>query len=72
MNNDREREEAAMAGGDQVRIQTFEVAVLDLPGGKHDLVAGTYAIAVDRSSTDPVAVRITDMLGEEILVLEPR
>jgi hypothetical protein len=29
-------------------------------------------VTVPDGSTDPVAVRITDMLGEEILILEPR
>ena len=36
------------------------------------LVDGTYEVAVDAASADPVAVRITDMLGEEILVVEGR
>ncbi len=50
----------------------FEVGVLDVPARKRDLVEGTYEVAVDAASSEPVAVRITDMLGEEILVLEPR
>ena len=52
--------------------ETFEVGVLDVPERKRDLVAGLYDVAVKADSSDPVAVRITDMLGEEILVLEPR
>lgn len=50
----------------------FEVGMLDVPARKRDLVEGTYEVAVDAASSEPVAVRITDMLGEEILVLEPR
>lgn len=50
----------------------FEVGVFDVPARKRDLVEGTYEVAADAASPDPVAVRITDMLGEEILVLEPR
>ncbi len=50
----------------------FEVGLLDVPPRKRDLVDGSYEIAVPPGSPDPVAVRITDMLGEEILVVEPR
>ena len=50
----------------------FEVGMLDVPARKRDLVEGTYEVAVDAASSEPVAVRITDMLGEEILVVEPR
>lgn len=50
----------------------FEVGVLDVPARKRDLVEGTYEVEVDAASPEPVAVRITDMLGEEILVVEPR
>jgi hypothetical protein len=48
----------------------FEVGLLDVPARKRDLVEGTYEIPVDAASPGPVAVRITDMLGEEILVVE--
>ena len=50
----------------------FEVGLLDVPARKRDLVEGTYEVEVEAASVDPVAVRITDMLGEEILVVEPR
>ena len=36
------------------------------------LLFHVYDIAVDPSSMLPVAVRITDMLGEEVLVVEAR
>jgi len=52
--------------------EVFEVAVLDMPARKRDLVAGSYEVPIDPGSPLPVAVRITDMLGEEILVIEPR
>ena len=50
----------------------FEVGLLDVPARKRDLVEGTYEVEVEAASVDPVAVRITDMLGEEILVVEAR
>jgi hypothetical protein len=50
----------------------FEVGVLDVPARKRDLVEGDYDVDVAASNPGPVAVRITDMLGEEILVVEWR
>lgn len=39
---------------------------------RQDLVDGSYSIARPADSKRPVAIRITDMLGEEVLVVEPR
>lgn len=50
--------------------EVFTVAVADIPERRQDLVDGSYAVARPAGSTRPVAVRITDMLGEEVLVVE--
>lgn len=48
-------------------------ALADIPGRKEDLVAGEYLVKRPSGKSDrPVAVRITDMLGEEVLVVEGR
>ena len=52
--------------------EVFNVALADIPERRQDLVGGTYAVARPDGSTAPVAVRITDMLGEEVLVVGPR
>jgi hypothetical protein len=44
-----------------------------VPEKRVDLVEGTYELDLPTDGGDrPVAVRITDMLGEEILVIETR
>jgi len=50
--------------------QTFEIAIADIPERKTDLAAGAYEFDMPSDST-AVAVSITDMLGEEVLVVEP-
>jgi hypothetical protein len=50
----------------------FDIDVIDLPERRADLVAGTYRVARPGGSTLPIAIRITDMLGEEVLVIERR
>ncbi|MHB8838387.1 MAG: site-specific DNA-methyltransferase [Gemmatimonadaceae bacterium] len=45
----------------------FNVALSDVPERKSDLVAGQYEVAVSKRKTT-IAVKITDMLGEEVLV----
>ena len=45
----------------------FNVALSDIPERKSDLVKGTYELPAPPSTT-PVAVKVVDMLGEEILV----
>lgn len=46
--------------------EVFNVAVSDLPEKKTDLVSGRYESAAPKGPT-AIAVRITDMLGEEVL-----
>ncbi|MGH9896182.1 MAG: site-specific DNA-methyltransferase, partial [bacterium] len=44
----------------------FNVALSDVPERKTDLVAGRYELAAPRKTT--IAVKIVDILGEEVLV----
>ncbi len=52
--------------------EVFNVTLADIPERRQDLVSGSYTVDRPADSTHPVAVRITDMLGEEILEIEPR
>lgn len=45
----------------------FNVALSDVPEKKTDLVAGAYVLPVPKGKTT-VAVKIIDVLGEEVLV----
>jgi hypothetical protein len=47
--------------------KVFNVALSDVPERKIDLVAGRYELSAPNGATT-VAVRIIDMLGEEVLV----
>jgi hypothetical protein len=49
--------------------QVFRIVLADVPARKTDLVVGTYELEAPASSTT-VAVKITDMLGEEVLQTE--
>jgi hypothetical protein len=53
-------------------ILSFAPDLIDVPERKSDVVSGTYDVEIPDGATLPVAVRITDMLGEEILVVEDR
>lgn len=46
--------------------QVFNIALSDVPEKKNDLVAGVYGIPAPNGNTS-VAVKIVDMLGEEVL-----
>jgi hypothetical protein len=49
---------------------TFSISLADIPARQDDLVKGSYAVR--RGHPDrPIAVRITDMLGEELIAVEP-
>ncbi|TAL13457.1 MAG: site-specific DNA-methyltransferase, partial [Chloroflexota bacterium] len=52
--------------------EVFTVAIADIPERRQDLVSGSYELARPTGSDRPVAIRITDMLGEEVLVVEER
>jgi hypothetical protein len=47
--------------------ETFKITLADVPEKKTDLVAGDYELDAPAGETT-VAVKITDMLGEEVLV----
>ena len=47
--------------------KVFNVALSDVPEKKTDLVAGPYELPAPKGTTT-VAVKIIDMLGEEVLV----
>lgn len=49
--------------------QVFNVALSDIPPKKDDLVSGAYTLPAPDGETT-VAVKIIDMLGEEVLVTE--
>jgi adenine-specific DNA-methyltransferase len=49
--------------------QVFNVALSDVPERKADLVAGRYEVPAPADPTS-VAVKITDMLGEEVLIVK--
>jgi DNA modification methylase len=49
--------------------QVFNVVLADVPEKKSDLVSGKYVLDAPPGQTS-VAVKITDMLGEEILVVQ--
>ena len=49
--------------------KTFHIVYSDVPKRKDDLVKGEYEIEITESKAK-VAVKIIDMLGEEVLVTE--
>jgi adenine-specific DNA-methyltransferase len=59
---------------DSVMIDTaydgkvFNITLADVPERKNDLVGGKYVVEAKKSAT--VAVNVTDMLGEEVLVVK--
>lgn len=48
----------------------FNVAFADVPERKSDLVTGEYELPAPAAKTTTVAVKIVDMLGEEVLVIK--
>jgi hypothetical protein len=49
--------------------EVFNIALSDVPEKKSDLVKGEYELNAPKGETT-VAVKITDMLGEEVLVTQ--
>jgi hypothetical protein len=47
----------------------FNLALSDIPERKSDLVSGTYELPAPQGETT-VAVKIVDMLGEEVLATQ--
>jgi len=48
--------------------KVFNITLADVPEKKNDLVEGKYAVEAKKGAT--VAVKVTDMLGEEVLVVK--
>jgi hypothetical protein len=48
--------------------KVFNISLTDVPEKKDDLVVGEYSFPVD-SKKQNIAVKITDMLGEEVLFI---
>lgn len=48
--------------------QVFNITLADVPDKKNNLVLGKYQVEAKKGST--VAVKVTDMLGEEDLVVK--
>jgi hypothetical protein len=48
--------------------QVFNITLADVPEKKNDLVGGKYQVEATKGSK--VAVKLTDMLGEEVLVVK--
>lgn len=55
--------------GGPVGSGVFDIDLSDVPARKDDLVAGRYTLAAPEGEMT-VAVKIIDMLGEEVLVTE--
>lgn len=61
---------------DSVAIDTsydgnvFNITLVDAPERKSDLVKGTYDLEAPKGKSTTVAVKIIDMLGEEVLITE--
>lgn len=49
--------------------EVFDIALSDVPEKKNDLVNGHYELPAPDGETT-VAVKIIDMLGEEVLITE--
>jgi len=50
--------------------EVFKVALSDIPARKQDLVEGSYRLPAPREGAS-VAVKVIDMLGEEVVVVKP-
>ena len=48
--------------------QVFNITLADVPERKNDLVKGKYVVEAKKGAT--VAVKVTDMLGEEVFVVK--
>jgi hypothetical protein len=44
----------------------FNITLADVPERKNDLVEGKYVVEAKKGAT--IAVKVTDMLGEEVLI----
>jgi hypothetical protein len=49
--------------------EVFNIVMADIPEKKSDLVAGKYLLPATEGPTN-IAIKITDMLGEEVVICE--
>jgi hypothetical protein len=49
--------------------KTFHIVYSDVPEKKNDLIKSKYELEIPKSKTK-IAVKIVDMLGEEVLVIK--
>lgn len=47
--------------------EAFNITLTDLPSKKTDLVVGKYTFTIDKKTKTTLAIKIIDMLGEELL-----
>lgn len=52
--------------------KVFNVVVADIPARRTDVVAGEYILSLQIAASTQMAVKITDMLGEEMLLVLER
>ncbi len=48
--------------------EVFNITLADVPEKKNDLVEGAYSLPIEGSAS--IAVKIIDMLGEEVMIVE--
>ncbi len=50
--------------------EVFNICQSDIPAKKKDLIKGDYEFDIDNTNQGKIAVKIIDMIGEEVLVIE--
>lgn len=50
--------------------EVFNICESDIPAKKKDLIKGYYEFDIDNNNQGKIAVKIIDMIGEEVLIIE--
>ena len=50
--------------------EIFNICQSDIPAKKKDLIKGDYEFDIDKNNQGKIAVKIIDMIGEEVLIIE--
>lgn len=50
--------------------EVFNICQSDIPAKKKDLIKGDYEFDIDNNNQGKIAVKIIDMIGEEVLIIE--
>tara|TARA_R110000787_G_scaffold258054_2_gene363254 strand:- start:5078 stop:6871 length:1794 start_codon:yes stop_codon:yes gene_type:complete len=50
--------------------KVFNICESDIPAKKKDLIKGDYEFDIDKNNQGKIAVKIIDMIGEEVLIIE--